>query len=107
MLTSRGFDLWTDGYDACVRLSEESGSYPFVGYQKVLGKIYRTIKENPGDKILDVGLGTAVLTKKLYRDGYEIFGMDFSAKMLAIAKEKMPGSVLIQHDFLKGFPPNL
>ena len=31
MLDDRGFDLWADGYDKSVRLSEENGVYPFAG----------------------------------------------------------------------------
>ena len=36
MLDEKGFDLWADGYDATVGLSEESDTYPFAGYKKVL-----------------------------------------------------------------------
>ena len=28
MLDQKGFDLWADGYDASVGLSEETGTYP-------------------------------------------------------------------------------
>lgn len=31
MLSSQGFDLWADGYDASVGLSDEENSYPFAG----------------------------------------------------------------------------
>lgn len=104
MLNSKGFDLWADGYDKTVELSEEDDTYPFAGYKSVLGTIYQTIKENEGNKILDIGFGTGVLTQKLYQDGYEIFGMDFSEKMIEIAKGKMPKATLIKHDFSKGYP---
>ena len=43
MLNSNGFDLWADGYDAAVGLSDEDGSYPFAGYRKILGEIYAII----------------------------------------------------------------
>lgn len=105
MLNSSGFDLWADGYDKSVQLSEEDDAYPFAGYRKVLGTIYRSIRESRGTKVLDMGLGTAVLAQRLYQDGYEIFGLDFSEKMLEIAREKMPGARLIRHDFSRGFPP--
>ena len=105
MLNSSGFDLWADGYDKSVQLSEEDDAYPFAGYRKVLGTIYRSIRESRGTKVLDMGLGTAVLAQRLYQDGYEIFGLDFSEKMLEIAREKMPGARLIQYDFSWGFPP--
>ena len=41
MLNREGFDLWADGYDKSVRLSEESDTYPFAGYRAVLGEIAR------------------------------------------------------------------
>ena len=104
MLNSKGFDLWANDYDKDVQLSEESNSYPFAGYQQVLGTIYRTIRENPGKRVLDIGFGTGVLTRKLYADGYEISGMDFSEQMISIAKAKMPEADLLCHDFSQGFP---
>jgi|SRR5690554_5498863 len=58
-------------------------------------------------KVLDVGFGTGVLTKKLYDGGYEIYGIDFSQRMIEIAREKMPLAKLIQYDFSKGLPEEL
>lgn len=43
MLNREGFDLWADGYDRDVGLSDEDGSYPFAGYREILGAIYRRI----------------------------------------------------------------
>lgn len=102
MLDDKGFDLWADGYDQSVGLCEEAGEYPFAGYKNVLNEIYRTIHKKKQARILDIGFGTGTLTKRLYDDGYEIFGVDFSARMLEIAKKKMPNAVLVQHDFTKG-----
>ena len=31
MLDSRGFDLWADGYDRSVDISDEDNTYPFAG----------------------------------------------------------------------------
>ena len=104
MLNSKEFDLWADGYDKSVQLSERSHTYPFAGYQEVLGSIYRTVRENGGRKLLDIGFGTGILTQKFYQDGCEVYGMDFSEKMIRIAKEKMPNANLIRHDFSEGFP---
>ena len=33
MLDNKGFDLWADGYDKSVGLSEEENTYPFAGYK--------------------------------------------------------------------------
>lgn len=41
MLSSQGFDLWADGYDQSVGLTDEEGGYPFAGYKKLLNRIYQ------------------------------------------------------------------
>ena len=43
MLDNKGFDLWADGYDKTVGVSDEENAYPFAGYKDVLGTIYKTI----------------------------------------------------------------
>ena len=107
MLDDKGFDLWADGYEKSVQLSEEDNEYPFAGYKDVLGTIYNIVHRKEKAKILDIGFGTGVLTKKLYDDGYEIYGIDFSQRMIEIAKEKMPLAKLFQYDFSKGLPKKL
>ena len=104
MLDSDGFDLWADGYDRSVQASEESGDYPFAGYRKVLGEIYRLARGRGGADVLDIGFGTGVLTKRLYDAGCRITGVDFSEKMVTLAKSKMPGAVLLCRDFTQGLP---
>ena len=107
MLDNKGFDLWADGYDKSVQLSEESDKYPFAGYKDVLNTIYNIVHKREKTKILDIGFGTGILTKKLYDDGYEIYGIDFSQNMIEIAKEKMPLARLIKYDFSKGLPEEI
>lgn len=107
MLDSKGFDLWSDNYDKTVSLSEEADEYPFAGYKTVLNEIYKTIRSANGKTVLDIGFGTAILTHRLYTDGYEIYGIDFSEKMLRTAISKMPNATLIQHDFSTGLPLEL
>ena len=104
MLSSKGFDLWADSYDESVNLSEESNVYPFAGYREVLNSIYRMVRTSKSATVLDIGFGTEVLTNKLYKDGYSVYGFDFSEKMLEIAKTKMPEATLIKHDFTYGMP---
>ena len=94
MLDTRGFDLWADGYDASVGLSDEKNTYPFAGYKKVLGNIFRKIMEKQNAVVLDIGFGTGTLTSKLYEYGCTVYGQDFSQKMIESAMEKMPGAHL-------------
>ncbi|MCX4317840.1 MAG: class I SAM-dependent methyltransferase, partial [Lachnospiraceae bacterium] len=102
MLDKKGFDLWTDGYDKTVGISDEENTYPFAGYKDVLGNIFQIIMEKQNATVLDIGFGTGTLTTKLYEHGCDIYGQDFSSRMIALAFEKMPGSHLYQGDFTRG-----
>ena len=102
MLDNKGFDLWADGYDKTVGVSEEGNTYPFAGYKDVLGTIFKTIMKKPSAVVLDIGFGTGTLTTKLYENGCNIYGQDFSARMIELASEKMPNAHLYQGDFTQG-----
>ena len=102
MLDEKGFDLWADSYDEAVGLSDKNDTYPFAGYREVLGTIYRTIMEKGSPSVLDLGFGTGTLTSKLYKNGCEVYGQDFSARMTELALEKMPEAHLYQGDFSDG-----
>lgn len=101
MLNNKGFDLWADGYDKSVGLSDEDGSYPFAGYRAILNTIYNRVLDG-GKTVLDIGFGTGMLTTKLYEQGCTIFGQDFSARMIELAQGKMPKARLYQGDFTQG-----
>lgn len=102
MLDNKGFDLWADGYDKSVGVSDEENAYPFAGYKDVLGTIYKTIMEKPNAVVLDIGFGTGTLTTKLYENGCPIYGQDFSERMIELASQKMPNAHLYQGDFTQG-----
>ena len=102
MLDNKGFDLWADGYDLAVGLSDEENTYPFAGYKEILGSIFQTIMEKPGAVVLDVGFGTGTLTTKLFENGCTVYGQDFSKRMIELASEKMPDAHLYQGDFSQG-----
>ena len=102
ILNSKEFDLWADEYDKTVGISDEESTYPFSGYKEVLGFIFKAIMETTNAVVLDIGFGTGTLTTKLYEQGCSIFGQDFSARMIALASEKMPNAHLYQGDFSKG-----
>ena len=102
MLNGKEFDLWADGYDKAVGISDAESTYPFAGYKKVLGFIFKTIVETANAVVLDIGFGTGTLTTKLYEQGCSIYGQDFSTRMIALASEKMPYAHLYQGDFPKG-----
>ena len=107
MLNPSGFDLWADGYDRSVGLSDAAGRYPFAGYREVLQEIYRAVLTAPGRTVLDVGIGTGTLSTQLSRQGCRIFGQDFSPQMLRIAQQKLPQAALYAGDFTQGLVPEL
>ncbi len=102
MLSQTGFDLWADGYDQMVGLSDQENSYPFAGYKEILGRIYEIILKKGKPTVLDIGFGTGTLTAKLYDQGCEIWGQDFSERMIGLASAKMPQAHLYQGDFSQG-----
>lgn len=102
MLNNKGFDLWANNYDQSVGLSDEDGTYPFAGYKTILNAIYNRVLSASTKTVLDIGFGTATLTSKLYEQGCNVYGQDFSAKMIELAQPKMPNAHLYQGDFSEG-----
>ena len=102
MLNNKGFDLWADGYDKSVGLSDEANTYPFAGYKRVLAAIFQAVMQTPSASVLDIGFGTAVLTARLYEQGCTIYGQDFSSRMIELASAKMPDAHLYQGDLTTG-----
>lgn len=107
MLDNKGFDLWADNYDETVGISDNDNTYPFAGYKKVLNEIYNDVLSASPKNILDIGFGTGTLTTKLYEQGCNVYGQDFSDKMVNLAKSKMPNSKLFKGDFSKGLVEEL
>lgn len=102
MLNSNGFDVWADGYDESVRLADESDAYPFAGYATILKEIYGRVCASGAKTVLDIGFGTGTLAGQLYQQGCDVFGQDFSSRMIQLAQGKMPRAKLYQGDFSLG-----
>lgn len=105
MLDNKGFDKWAGEYD--VSIQRYSEGYPFEGYYNVLSYVHSLIKEPKKAKILDVGVGTGLLTHELYKKGGQIYGIDFSEKMLELVKQKMPKGKFYCYDINYGLPKDL
>nr|WP_320193149.1 class I SAM-dependent methyltransferase [uncultured Desulfobacter sp.] len=60
------------------------------------GMAYRFVK--PGDRLLDIGIGTGLSSQLFYKAGLEIHGIDFSPKMLARCRSKQMAKELKEHD---------
>lgn len=107
MLDNKGFDRWAYDYDDAVSMSDEKCAYPFAGYCDMMESIRKTVMQKGRARVLDLGFGTGALTKQLYDAGCEIWGQDFSEKMVEEAKEKMPRAHLVTGDFYDGVAPEL
>ncbi len=71
-------------YDAIV----EAGYYDYSGAADAIVQAIGSRK-----KVLELGIGTGLLAKKLIERGLEISGLDFSKSMLEIAVERLGESV--------------
>ncbi|MBN1446033.1 MAG: methyltransferase domain-containing protein [Candidatus Omnitrophica bacterium] len=58
---------------------------------------------SPGMKVLEVGCGTGILLSMLGSAGIDVYGIDNSKEMVAIASGKMPGRIFLG-DVLNGLP---
>ncbi len=102
MLNDAGFDRWADEYEASVRDAEAADAYPFAGYSRVLKAVCAGVPDVARPVILDLGFGTGALTAQLYERGCDVWGQDFSPRMLALAQARMPDAHLFGGDFARG-----
>lgn len=107
MLDEKGFDAYADEYDRDVQISDEENRYPFAGYADVQNTILQMINRKPFSRVLDIGFGTGTLTAALYEKGHEIYGQDFSSRMIELASARMPKAHLYKGDFSKGLVEGL
>lgn len=95
------FDRVAQSYDALVSSAED---FPFAGYDEVLDEAVRRAEACSGMSVLDLGIGTGGLAQRFDSFGCNIWGVDFSAKMLEEAKGKLPRAVLRQADIMADWP---
>lgn len=81
------FDPWAENYDDDVQA--EAG-FPFSGYADLLKSIVETAQSKPHVKVLDLGCGTGNLAGAFLPLGCQVWGTDFSPRMIAKASLKYP-----------------
>lgn len=99
------FDDWAQSYDAGMKTID--GEFPFDGYERILDEVVLLANVKPGMKILDLGIGTGNLTARFLYQGCTVWGLDFSAEMIAQARTKMPRAMILQADLLSEWPSEL
>jgi ubiquinone/menaquinone biosynthesis C-methylase UbiE len=71
----------------------------WLGPEILFGLAFRHL--NPGEKILDLGIGTGLISELFCKAGLQVYGMDFSSEMLKACAEKNVAVELKEHDLLE------
>ena len=98
------FNGWAADYDRHVASKD---AFPFAGYEDVLQTIVEQAAADPAGRILDLGTGTGNLAARLTGGQREVWGTDFSGKMLEEANAKFPAIRLVRQDLLGPWPSEL
>lgn len=94
------FDDWAFQYDQNVL----DQGFPFTGYRQVLAETVRLAEARAGMRLLDLGVGTSNLARLFLPLGCELWGTDFSSKMVELARAKLPTAYLFIHDLCDPLP---
>ncbi len=70
------------------QVGDEGDSNRIFNSDPVLWKFAGDVR---GLSVLDAGCGTGYLSRKLHKQGAQVIGVDFSEKMIEIARAKTPG----------------
>lgn len=98
------FDKWADRYDEAVHSGD---GFPFAGYEATLDRVTVLAAAEPRSRVLDVGIGTGNLARRFVDQGCEVWGVDISSKMLALAHAKLPSVRLVLGDIADEWPSGL
>jgi len=89
------FENWAHNYEKTVLNSTQ---FPFKGYKELMKRLESEVPLQ--SSLLDIGIGTGILAESLFNNkSVQIYGIDQSAKMLEIAKNKLPNANLSEFDF--------
>lgn len=72
--------------------------YQWYGPEILFGLCYELV--TPGDKLLDIGIGTGLCSSLFFKHGLKIYGLDSSDEMLAMCRQKVIAQELKKWDLL-------
>ncbi|MCU9613578.1 class I SAM-dependent methyltransferase [Caldibacillus lycopersici] len=90
------FDQWALTYDDTVYGTDEQYKEVFSNYEEILDEV---AKLSLGS-VLEFGVGTGNLTKRLLNREHKVIGIEPSKEMRKIAKQKLPHLQIMEGDFL-------
>ena len=93
------FDEWAASYDETVHGGDVEYREVFRNYEKILQKI----ADRAHGFVIEFGVGTGNLTKRLLDNGLEVVGIEPSENMRKIAQQKLPSTKIMKGNFLS-FP---
>lgn len=97
-------------YDQHISEMDSLHLFPYDGYGEILDAVATYMDSHhrlSSMKILDLGIGTGELYSHIAPEKIELTGIDFSPKMLEVARLKLPRAKLVEADLLKGMPEDL
>lgn len=106
-MSSDLFDRIATFYDQDVSECDKLNQFPYAGYDNLLSIIAQTVQsstQSQKPRILDLGIGTAQLYQKINPDQIDLTAMDYSEKMIEIAKLRVPDAKFIRRNIYDGFP---
>ena len=90
------FEEWAETYDDTVMGVDPQYRAVFANYNDILNEVANA----SNGAVLEFGVGTGNLTKKLLEAGHDVIGIEPSEAMREIALEKFPDLTLLEGDFI-------
>ncbi len=97
------FEDWAESYDQTIAGQELEYQEVFLHYEDIL----QEVAQRSIGRVLEFGVGTGNLTKKLLNNGLSVTGIEPSQAMRRMANEKLDNQVpILEGDFFR-FPSSL
>lgn len=94
------FTDWANDYDDFVAGKNEEYKEVFSGYTDIL----RELVKRSGDSVMEFGIGTGNLTRRLLAAGKDVYPIEPSMEMQKLANAKLMGIVEIVDGDMQDFP---